>query len=536
MSRLMVTPFACVLVGVFAACGTDKVGQTDAGSTQAPDAMQPVGTTGPATGAMDAADNPPAFTNVDVTHDTKRRFGAPNVAVNPKNQDNIVVLAQSNMGYTRACLPAPPGSDCEMIPVGGFGNQPRGNYKTLGFSDIGVFVSFDRGKTFDNIDVSHLAPPGHPEINSKGEGPITVAADGTFYIGFNAINWGENWDTSSPIFFPNGGVGVIKSTDGGMTWSWVSLTQTPADWPYGGYDVSTDTFYSVSGLGGLSTLGSRSNGIADSPGGSIADRWISSMQGGMNWTDPQPLGGTNGSNHVPANHSAVSAARGVVATMFQATSPSSCSFFLGDSSAPSQCIVFQTSTDAGATWSRHGVPVPTGFKPTATTGLILAADPTTRGHFTVSLLNLAGTEFSVYQTPDSGNTWKGPINVTEDGTKTHAAPWMAYSPKGELGLMWRTYQPDPANPHASAPYMASSIWAVVSGDGGATFSQPLKVSKAISPAPPNDPNDAFRFIGDHGPCGMTLDALGNAYIVWADWTPGERSIFMSAVSLKAFKH
>jgi hypothetical protein len=225
-----------------------------------------------------------------------------------------------------------------------------------------------------------------------------------------------------------------------------------------------------------------------------------------------------------------------MATLFQGSSQSSCSFFLGDSTASSQCIVFQTSTDGGATWSRHGVPVRAGFTPTATTGLILAADPTKQGHFTVVLLNQAGSEFSAYQTPDSGSTWRGPTMVTEDATKTRAAPWMAYSPNGELGLMWRTYEPEPANPGAIAPYMASSIWAVISTDGGATFSQPLKVNKAISPAPPNDPNDAFRFIGDHGPCGMTLDALGNAYIVWADWTPGERSIFMADVNLKAFKH
>jgi hypothetical protein len=64
---------------------------------------------------------------VDVTNDTKRRFGAPHVAVNPKNPDNIVVLASSSLGYTRACVPAPPGSDCEMIAAGSpLLTQPRG--------------------------------------------------------------------------------------------------------------------------------------------------------------------------------------------------------------------------------------------------------------------------------------------------------------------------------------------------------------------------------------------------------------------------
>jgi hypothetical protein len=38
--------------------------------------------------------------------------------------------------------------------------------------------------------------------------------DGSFLIGFNAINWG-NWESEPMTFFPNGGVGVIRSTDGG---------------------------------------------------------------------------------------------------------------------------------------------------------------------------------------------------------------------------------------------------------------------------------------------------------------------------------
>src|SRR5262249_29026169 len=74
------------------------------------------------------AELPLEITNVDVTQNIKRRFGAPHVAVNPKDPNNIVVLASSNLGYTKACLPPPPGSDCEMIAAGGnlFLTQPRG--------------------------------------------------------------------------------------------------------------------------------------------------------------------------------------------------------------------------------------------------------------------------------------------------------------------------------------------------------------------------------------------------------------------------
>ena len=47
-------------------------------------------------------DLPLTLTNVDVTQNIKRRFGAPHVAVNPRNPNNVVVVASSNMGYTRA--------------------------------------------------------------------------------------------------------------------------------------------------------------------------------------------------------------------------------------------------------------------------------------------------------------------------------------------------------------------------------------------------------------------------------------------------
>jgi hypothetical protein len=140
----------------------------------------------------------------------------------------------------------------------------------------------------------------------------------------------------------------------------------------------------------------------------------------------------------------------------------------------------------------------------------------------------------VFLTPDSGKTWTGPVKVGEDATKTHFAPYAGYSPTGEFGLMWRTYEADPKKPSASPPIMPYSVWAAISKDGGATFSKPLKVSKANSPAPNDDPNDSFSFVGDHGPSGIALDAYGGVYVVWADWTPGERAIFFSAINSTAF--
>jgi hypothetical protein len=483
--------------------------------------------------AMAPVDLPLDFSNVDVTQDTSRRFGAPHIAVNPKNPNNIVVLASSDMGYTKACLPAKAGSDCEMIAIDAPGipramKQPRGFARTPGFMDIGVFVSFDRGKTFKRVDISGLVPPDDPRVRARGEGPIAATPDGSFYIGFNAINWGD-WDSSPQTFFPNGGVGVIKSTDGGLTWKWMSYSHTPADWPYGGADPVMGTFYVTSGIAGLTPLGPRSTGDPNAPTGKIADRWVSSTNDGRTWSDPQPLGGTDGSRHVGAGHSSVAAAYGIMATMFVS---GNCTFFVG-SDAPANCVVFQTSSDAGKTWHRFRVPTPADFK-TAPLALFVGADPARKGHFTATLMNQSGADFLVYRTPDRGTTWSGPIRLTEDASKTHFAPYVAFSPKGEFGLMWRTYEPDPAKPGVPAQQLPYSVWAAVSRDGGATFSKPLKVSKANSPAAPSDPDDAFRIVGDHGPSGMAIDGYDGVHVVWADWTPGERAIYLSSINMDSF--
>ncbi|MDD9946286.1 MAG: hypothetical protein OXU20_34900 [Myxococcales bacterium] len=503
-------------------------GQTDAS------AIEPAASDAGAAADHQPIPLPSEITNVDVTQDTTRRFGAPHVAVNPSDPNNIVVLASSNLGYTRACVPPTRGSDCEMIPVGEIPllTQPRGFARTPGFMDIGVFVSFDRGQTFEQIDIADLVPPGHPEVRARGEGPIAATMDGTFYIGFNAINWG-NWESEPRSFFPNGGVGVIKSTDGGRSWQWVSYSGTPADWPYGGADLVTGRFYVTSGLAGISNLGPRSTGLPDSPPGQITDRWISSTLDGTTWTEPQPLGGPNGRGHMGANHSSVAAANGTMATLFLKTDRAGCTFFGGSSARP-PCVVFQTSTDSGATWSRHHVPTPTGFTPAALS-VLLGADPTREGHFTVVLLDESGAEFSVYKTKDAGVSWTGPVKVTEDPAKTHFAPFVANSPNGEFGIMWRSYERDMAGLGARPPFMPYSVWAVISRDGGETFSRPLRVSLANSPSPPNDPSDSFSIIGDHGPSGMAMDGDGGVYVVWADWTPGERAIFFSAIRAEAFE-
>ena len=208
-------------------------------------------------------------------------------------------------------------------------------------------------------------------------------------------------------------------------------------------------------------------------------------------------------------------------------------------SAPAPCVIFQTTRDSGVTWSRHVVPVPA-----TATGPMVAADPSKPGHFAVAVGMNGNTQFDVYETRDSGQSWSKPVTVTEDASKRKSYPWLNYSPTGVPGLMWRSIQAPPSPPPApsgpSAPGAAAgrlsfgnqqplpyNIWAAVSRDGGATFSEPLKVSAADSPAGrPGAAGDDYSNI--------VLDR-DYAYVGWPDWRPGERQGFFRAIPLSEFK-
>ena len=112
--------------------------------------------------------------------------------------------------------------------------------------------------------------------------------------------------------------------------------------------------------------------------------------------------------------------------------------------------------------------------------------------------------------------------VTEAATKVHQRPWMAYSPNGVLGLMWRANEPGPG------PTYEYTVWAAISKDGGTTFSRPLEITAAPSPAP--DP----AYLGSDDVSFINLTSK-DAIVGWADWRPGDRSGYVSTVGFGDFK-
>jgi hypothetical protein len=461
---------------------------------------------------------------INVTDNNKHRYGELQLAVNPKNPDNIVMAVQE-LGYSYACLSAK-SPDCEMVQTKLVGpgqpplTQPKGTFGATDFNKVVAFVSFNRGKTWKRADLPNH-PSAHPHLTGRGDPSVTAGPDGAFYFSWDALDWG-----TPDAALPSAGVAASKSTDGGLTWSDPVLTGVPADGPKVSSDLNTGTIFAA----GSSALGPLSTGDPKAQFNVSRDRWLVSSKDGMKWTKPQGMGG----------QASMSAAHGVLAAVFK-TAPqdnvmaSANNQLCGSAAAP--CIVFETTKNAGAAWSRTVLKVenPNTGRPG------VAADPSKAGHFTVFVPVNGDKEFWIYETRDSGKTWSGPSKIAEDATKQHYHPWIAYAPSGVLGLIWRTREPAsgqtaaPAAPPsggppalgagpAPAPY---SIWAAISRDGGATFSEPLRVSRADSPAAPAGAS------GDDY-TGLALDRE-YLYAGWPDWRPGDRQNLFRAIKFDEFK-
>jgi hypothetical protein len=204
-------------------------------------------------------------TQVNVTNDITRRYGEPEVAVNPRNPDNLVYMVMSE-NYTYDCQANHDPTCQPPIP----GQAPIGLLTVPGFISAKVFVSFDRGQTWSNVKFpAYLL--GDADRRSFSDPMVTATADGTFYIAWNDMH--ETLQRLNGNL--DGGVAVSKSTDGGLTWSQPVLTGTPIDRPWLVSDLSTGAIYEASGeppLFGL--LGPGSTGDANAPLGTIADRWL----------------------------------------------------------------------------------------------------------------------------------------------------------------------------------------------------------------------------------------------------------------------
>jgi hypothetical protein len=451
---------------------------------------------------------------VNVSNDfTVYRSGEPEIAINPTNANNLVMVyteygideGPTRYGYSRWFEP--------------------------GYPNAGLALSFDRGETWevqpkpfptmaavtaevgweDLMEGWNAGPP----LVCLGDPMVATGPDGTFYIAA-VVN-------IAPVAaVGHGGVAVVSSSDGGRTWTEPVLAGPPWDRPLLRVDPIDGTVY-------LASAG---------PLRRSTDRWVSaSRDQGRTWTKPRGIaagGPLPGGMHdvrgilgpdsafSVSSTSTIAAAHGVLAAAFQVAFPASLAHLLSEP-IPAH-VFFQTSTDDGATWERHYVPV-TGD---GSSRVQVSADPNDPGRFAVGVPSPGCTELLVVKTTDAGQSWTQPAHVGEDASQGHYMQWMDYSPDGVLGLVWRT----PTEPYSGslgaffAPLLPYDIWTAISPDGGVHWSNALRVNAAPSPAPgPSNLGDDLSWI--------TLDR-DHVHVGWGDWRGGDRNSWYGRVPVSAY--
>jgi hypothetical protein len=265
---------------------------------------------------------------------------------------------------------------------------------------------------------------------------------------------------------------VMRSTDGGHTWSaqipiMGSTTATPYSFPFAPNSGNPSDTFDRPWL-----AVDRSTGVVYGASHNIVDHEMfvtASTDGGQSFGTIYAVDTTYPSVISPGNglpSGTMAAANGEVAVAYTAAS------------VPGQtcpCVVFETSTDFGATFTTHVVPV---IGAASVPRPFLAADPATPGRFALAVFDSTGTLNQVYTTSDNGQTWQGPTNVGEAPPSPRFKPWISFGPSGLIALVWRTQNPDGSY----------DVWAAtgrVKGANGAVFTTPVRVSSQSGTYPPS---------------------------------------------------
>jgi hypothetical protein len=267
---------------------------------------------------------------------------------------------------------------------------------------------------------------------------------------------------------------ILRSTDGGQTWS------APVK-IMGSNDAGPDgPFTFAPGSGKPSDTFDRpwlavdhSTGVVYAASHNIVDHEMfvtASTNGGKSFGTIYAADATYASNGLPSG--TVAAAHGVLAVAYTAST-------VPGHACP--CVVFETSTDKGATFTAHVVPV---VGAASVPRPFLAANPAEKGRFALTVFDSTGNENQVYTTDDSGETWQGPASVGDAPPKPRFKPWLSYGPSGTLVLVWRT------NNSNNGPY---DVWAATGrdeGDNGPVFSAPVRVTSTSGTYPATNPGGA----------------------------------------------
>jgi hypothetical protein len=476
---------------------------------------------------------PSSRLEVDVMNE-QVRGGEPELAINPTNPQDLVV-GHTVVGNTYT-------NPANVLAAVDGGLQLSADGGQTWTPDASVGDRISGGLNFTDGPNPFLISHGFPgatgfTLTSNGVGdPVEASGpDGSIYAGGVAAH---AVPTATPPFLsvPQGAILVARSADGGrifgpnssvlsdqelqgmvsrgMTPSLGGIGVNPFDRPWMVVDQSTGDVY-------VSTTAHPQRYVVVSHDHAATWGRIEALDCDES-TPPDANHDVTCGTYPEIGGGNIAAAHGVLAAGYIA------------GAAPGHacpCAVFETSTDAGAHWTRH---VPFDNLP-AGSGVFTAADPYHAGRFAVLVLpgdllpgGLAGLppsrvvpqEVRVVTTADSGFVWSKATTFGDESI-VHITnrPWIAYTsvqqarngPTGVLAVLWRNAYP-PYNPRSGLVPGTQNVFVSVSRNNGNTYSDPVQLNSALSPPP--DPN---QFAEDD----VSWVAVTTQYVfgVWGDWRP-----------------
>lgn len=439
----------------------------------------------------------PFARNVSATPDW--HGGEPELAVNPRNQRNVVMVwpEEAATGLYRN-----PATGTFNVATGtgiGYAND-------AGFSRCGLAVSWDGGSAWQRT----VLPAQTAQSTLCSDAAVAAGPDGTFYaeiITFHVptqpLPGVKPGTLPEDSMAPEQGAAdaVITSTDGGRTWTYPPVDaignrdgdgsryapgsnpetggEGTVDRPWITVDQSDGTVY-VTGLSDVIMFN----------GTSRTESWVAaSTDHGHTFGTVYPVD----TPELPQTGAATIAAVHGLLTV---------AYIGQQGSSSTNLVVLATSRDRGRTFTRQVLhaPVSTG----GVLGVNVVADPVHHGRFVVMVPGPTETGVLVYRTNDGGATWSRPVTV---GVGTNR-PWLAISPDGKvLGVLGRDIHAD----------NSQTVLTSFSYDGGITFGPPVAAVAGATPPPALGQDTLYDDVS-----WITLTDSA-AYLGWGDWrrTPAD---------------
>ena len=422
--------------------------------------------------------------------DANRGGGEPMIAVDPTNPKNIVVDAMASL---QQLPPEDVGRARETIP--------RSTITTLA-------VTHDGGITWEFGELPMLS-----NVYQRCPDPIMyVTKEGTFLGGCESITTVSGGSSASML---------MVSPDKGESWGpraeLIGQDKSrfapgivpaighaaPFDRPFLAIDDSTGTIYAVAEGGTAQGQDSKSKPQAYITASTDGGKSFGTIYAWDSNADEYPQ---------LSRGMGEAAAFGEVAVIYVASSAPA-----AEHSAPCPCAIFGLSRDLGKTFSYRVIK---GVSPATNIMSRLTADPTQAGRYSI-LSYVAGPNphYELITSADHGQTWSQPVNAgSTPGAVSLIKPAFRYSGSGLLALMWRAVYQD-------GTY---DVWSSISKDTGKTFSSPVRVSHAKSPA-----IDPIRVGANDDISDIAIDSE-NIHVVWGDYRPGFEGVFYGRVAISAY--